>query len=192
MSPEELNKCLQKFYVSVRKKDGSFYNRKSLTSIRAAIDRHLRSPPISKPFSIVSDSQFKEANNTLSNFLKNLSKNGEISGTKHKQPVTREVVQKLYETNELVGVDTLQPLKLMQTVWFYITLFLGKRGRENQSKMKRNFLALRQEASGEKFLEINRGAGVMTSKNHQGGLWETAKISLTARFLRGQDQIDVQ
>ena len=69
----------------------------SLTAIRAAIDRHLRSPPLSNPFSIFADSQFKETNKTLKIFLKNLSKNGEISGTKHKGAVTREVVKKLRE-----------------------------------------------------------------------------------------------
>ena len=113
MNPEELNKCLQTFYVATRKKDGNYYKRKSLTTIRAAIDRHLRSPPLSKPFSIVANSQFKEANKTPSNFLKNLSKNGEISGTKHKGAVTREVVQKLYEKKELVRANSLHPLKLM-------------------------------------------------------------------------------
>ena len=70
MKPEELNKCLQTFYRAARKKDGNYYNRKSLTAIRAAIDRHLRSPHLLKPFYIVADSQFKEANKTLSNFLK--------------------------------------------------------------------------------------------------------------------------
>ena len=101
---------------SREEKDGNYYNRNSLIPIRAAINRHLRSPPLSKPFSIVTDSQFKEANKTLSIFLKNLSKNGEISG--------------------------------------------------------KNFLVLRQDANGQKQFEINReqGTGVLTSKNHQGGL----------------------
>ena len=38
--------------------------------------------------------------------------------------------------------------------------------------MKKNFLFLRQDANGEKYFENNRerGAGVLTSKNHQGGL----------------------
>ena len=83
MSPPELNKCLQKFYLSARKRDGSFYNKKSLTAIRAALDRHLRSPPFSKPFSIVGDSQFNDANTSLSNFLKILSKSGQIAPTMH-------------------------------------------------------------------------------------------------------------
>ena len=40
-----MNKCLSKFYVSVRRKDGTFYKRNSLLSVRAAqraaLDRHV-------------------------------------------------------------------------------------------------------------------------------------------------------
>ena len=39
-------KCLAKFHVSVRKIDGSYYKKTSL-SIRAALDRNLKAP---KPF----------------------------------------------------------------------------------------------------------------------------------------------
>ena len=35
MSPQQLNKCFQKFYLSARKRDGNFYNKKSLSAIRA-------------------------------------------------------------------------------------------------------------------------------------------------------------
>ena len=97
MSPIQLNKCLQKFYLSARKRDGSYYNKKSLIAIRAALDRHLKSPPLSKPFSIVGDSHFNEANKSLSNFLKTLSKSGQIAPTVHKQALTKEIVEKLYE-----------------------------------------------------------------------------------------------
>ena len=94
MSPIQLNKCLQKFYLSARKRDGSYYNKKSLIAIRAALDRHLKSPPFSKPFSIVGDSHFNEANKSLSNFLKTLSKSGQITPTVHKQAPTTEIVEK--------------------------------------------------------------------------------------------------
>ena len=51
MTPQQLNnKCLQKFYLLARRRDGTFYNKKSLTAIRAALDRHLRSPPLNKLF----------------------------------------------------------------------------------------------------------------------------------------------
>ena len=171
MSPPELNKCLQKFYLSARKRDGSFYNKKSLTAIRAALDRHLRSPPFSKPFSIIGDSQFNDANTSLDNFLKTLSKSGQIAPTVHKQPLTKEVVAKLYEEGELVDTDSLQPHKLQQTAWFFISLFLGKRSLENQQLLKKHMLVARETPSGEKYLEMSteRGA-VLATKNHQGGL----------------------
>ncbi|PFX13896.1 hypothetical protein AWC38_SpisGene21991 [Stylophora pistillata] len=171
MSPPEQNKCLQKFYLSATKRDGSFYNKKSLTAIRAALDRHLRSPPFSKPFSIIGDSQFNDANISLSNFLKTLSKSGQIAPTMHKQPLTKEIVAKLYEEGELVDTDSLQPHKLQQTAWFFISLFLGKRGRENQQLLKRHMLVLRETPSGEKYLEMSRERGaVLATKTHQGGL----------------------
>ena len=56
MSPQQLNKCRQKFYVSTRKQDGNFYIKtESLIAIRAALDRNLRSPPLNKPFSIIGE-----------------------------------------------------------------------------------------------------------------------------------------
>ena len=37
-------KCLGKFYVSVRKTDGSYYKKTSLLLIRAALDQNLKTP----------------------------------------------------------------------------------------------------------------------------------------------------
>ena len=52
---EEIEKEELKFYISARKQDRSYYNKATLTSIRAAIiDRHLRNEPNNKPFSITS------------------------------------------------------------------------------------------------------------------------------------------
>jgi len=40
MTPQQLNNCLQNFYLSARRREGTFYNKKSLTAIRAALDRN--------------------------------------------------------------------------------------------------------------------------------------------------------
>ena len=40
MTPQQLKNCLQNFYLSARRRDGTFYNKKSLTAIRAALDRN--------------------------------------------------------------------------------------------------------------------------------------------------------
>lgn len=173
MTIQELNKCLSKFYVSARKKDGSHYKRNSLLSVRAAIDRYLKSPPLNKTFSIC-DHQFKEANSTLSAYLRNLSSSGKIAGTVHKPPLTPEVVEKLFEAGELGNVDCTDPRVLMQTVWFYTSLYLGRRGRENQSSLKKSLLRLVQTGE-EEFFELNKTepGTVFVSKNHTGGLHGT-------------------
>jgi len=74
--------------------------------------------------------------------LKTLSKRGDIAPTAHEQALTKKVVEKLYDEGELVGFDTLNPGKLQQTASFFISLFLSKRGRENQHTMKKTMLAL--------------------------------------------------
>ena len=86
MEKEELDNCLRKFHMSARKQDGSYYNKATLTSIRATIDRHLRNEP-NKPFLIIGDSEFTEANNALNSLLKSLSKSGEICSRVQKPAV---------------------------------------------------------------------------------------------------------
>ena len=102
MNKEKLNKCLWKFYMSARKQDGGYYNKATLTSITAAIDRHLRKEPHNWPFSIISDSQFTEVNKALNSFLKTLIKSGQICSAVHKPALTTEAVSKLYKAGELL------------------------------------------------------------------------------------------
>ena len=73
----------------------------STKSIRAALDRFLRSPPHNKPFSIISDSAFTDANKVLDAFVKDLRKTGKIAGVVHKKAISKEQVKKLFESSEL-------------------------------------------------------------------------------------------
>ena len=185
MNKEELNKCLRKFYMSARKQDGGYYNKATLTSIRAAIDRHLRNEPHNKPFSIISDSQFTEANKALNSFLKTLSKSGQICSTVHKPALTTEAVSKLYEAGELVDERCHDPQKLQQTAWFFITLYFGRRGRENQRQLTKSSLKLSKTPNSRlEYFELNRETpgGVFSSKNHQGGLEGTDDPSDGKKF----------
>ena len=109
MEVGELNNCLSKFYLSARKQDGSHYKKTSLLSIRAALDRYLRSPPLNKKFSICDGIQFNEANKALNSYLKYLASTGKIAATIHKNPLTTEIVQKLFEARELASADTKNP-----------------------------------------------------------------------------------
>ena len=60
----------------------------------------------------------------------------------------------------------------MQTTWFYISTYFGKRGRENQSYMKKAMLRLTATAGGEEYHQLNKDVPgtVLSSKNHTGGL----------------------
>ena len=138
MEVEEINNCLSKFYLSARRKDGSCYKKTSLLSIRAALDRYLRSPPFNKKVSICDTVQFNEANKALNSYLKHLASSGKIAGTLHKNSLTTETVQKFFEAGQLASAETRNP----RPTWFYISLYFGKRGRENQSAMKKLMLRI--------------------------------------------------
>ena len=138
MSKEELNVCLKCFHTSARKKDKS----SSTKSIRAAIDRFLRSPPHNKPFSIISEPAFTEANKVLDAFMKDLRKTEKIAGVVHKKAISKEQVKKLFESGKLGSADSLNPAQLQRTAWFYLGLFSGRQGRENQRQLTPAMLSL--------------------------------------------------
>lgn len=54
----------------------------------------------------------------------------------------------------------------MNTAWFYIVLYFGKRGRENQREMKASDLQLKTTTGGLKYFVLNERA----TKNHRGGI----------------------
>ena len=144
----------------------------SKKSIRAGLDRFLQSPELKKPYSIRSDPEFIQANKALDAFVKTLRKDGDIAGVVHKNTLTREVVEKLFETGQLGPADSKYPTQLQNTVWFYISLYFGKRGRENQRNMTKQMIVLRTTPNGRQYYAIIRGvAGALPStKNHQRGI----------------------
>jgi len=117
MNIKEMNNCLSKFCLSARKQDRSHYKKTSLLSIRAALDRYLRSPPSNKKFSICDGIQFNEANKALKSYLKHLASTSKIAGTIHKNPLTAEIIQKVLEVEELTSAETKNPHALLQTVF---------------------------------------------------------------------------
>lgn len=77
-----------------------------------------------------------------------------------------------FERQQFGPADTKCPSQLLRTSWFYITLYFGKRGRENQRQMTKTMLALRKTPLGKRYYELQRdilGAALAT-KNHQSGL----------------------
>ena len=149
MEKQQLFECLKKFYLCIRKKDGSFLKVSSLKAIRAAVKGFLKGAPNSKPWSIISDPQFKEASDALDAFAKSIRREGKVGGVVHKTPKTKEQMEMLFERQQLGPADAKCPSQLLHTSWFYITLYFGKRGREYQWQMTKTILE--DESDGKMF-----------------------------------------
>ena len=134
MEREELNECLTMFYAAVRQKDGTEFKVSSLKEIRAAIGRYLRQPPNNKPGSIVGDSAVQKSNKVLNAICKQMMQDGKVGPTIHKNPITSEQLQQLYEIGQLGEWDTLDPSQLLLTAWFtspFISVKGGMKIRES-------------------------------------------------------------
>ena len=134
--------ALRRFYLEPRNVEGKSYSRNTMKAIRAGLNRFLSCSPQRKTFSIFRDKEFQSANEALDVTLKDHARKGLISSTKHKRPISQEDLEALYSNNQL-GLEN--PGSLVNTAWFYIVLYFGKRGRENQSEMKASHLQLKQQ-----------------------------------------------
>ena len=76
---------------------------------------------------------FKPANEALDPSLKDLARQGLISFTKHKRPISSKDLEVLYAANQL-GPNV--PESFANSAWFNTIFYFGKRGRENQREMK--------------------------------------------------------
>ena len=119
-----MNKCLSKFYISVRRKDDSFYNLKtSLLSVRAALDHcdHLKSPPHNKNFSSATTVYlFSEANEGLNSYLKQLISEGNFMST----------IKKLCD--KVLSLTSVIPVRVFYQTAQFISIYFGKRVGETQ------------------------------------------------------------
>ena len=93
---------------------------------------------------IIRDKVFKLANEALNPSLKDLARQGLISFTKHKSPISSEDLEVLsrYAANQL-GLNP--PESFANSAWFNTILYFGKRGRENQREMKPGALQLNKQ-----------------------------------------------
>ena len=123
MTMEELNSFLKDFYVSCKKKDSGYNKKMSIMGIRAAIDRFLRVEH-NKPFSIVGNPAFSEANLVLDSLVKDLRKTGKIGRIVHKKSITKDQLQHLFETGELGQADSMDPSQLQKNCLVLCFMFL--------------------------------------------------------------------
>ena len=79
-----------------------------------------------EPISIISDAVFTGANKVLDALVKDLRRTGKIAGIVHKKAVSKDQIQRLFESGELGPADSQNPSQLQRTAWSYLTLFFGR------------------------------------------------------------------
>ncbi|XP_028416817.1 uncharacterized protein LOC114541025 [Dendronephthya gigantea] len=178
-SKAELNEYLQLFYACVWQKNETCFKVSSLKAIRAALNRYLRQQPNNKPWSIVGNPEVSLANKTLNAICVNMMKEGKISSVTHKNPITKEQLQQLFKTGKLGKAKTTNLSQILRTAWFYVTLYFGKRGRENQRKLLKQMLVLWETPGKGKYYELQKDlpGTMLAKKNHQGGPDDSADES---------------
>ena len=125
-----INVSLDNFYVSVRSKDGSFYNLKtSLLSVPAALNHHQNSTPHNKKFSSATTVYlFSEANRGLDSYLKQLTVSPKAI---YKKLLTSKATYKKLYDKVLSLTLSYDPQVLHQRAWF-ISICISKWVTETQ------------------------------------------------------------
>ena len=185
-SATELADILKKFYVEVRRQDGSVYQRSSIRGMRAAIHRFIREPPYSRmDLSLFRDnSAFDEANDILDAQLRVLKKRGELKATRHYPPICSSDLEKIGRFIKTTLDEPIDATNLTLAGWFILTFHLGLRGREMQLELRKQDLLFSKNENGKEIVELSTS---FAQKNHAGSL-----SSLSGDVSSGQVQDPVQ
>lgn len=156
----DLTRLLREFYGSVRNKKGEMYGKSSYVNLRAAVHRHITSPPYNRPFNILRDVQFQSANQVFMGVLRKMRVEGK-DVTKHKEAITEGDMKKLYESGVL-NTDT--PMGLLRKVYVEISLQFGRRGREGLRDFTKESFVFKLNDEGKEYVTL---AYNELDKNHQ-------------------------
>ena len=82
--------------------------------------------------------------------LTDLKKKG-LGGTDHHPPISENDLKKLYSGQTVVFYTDI-PYGLQRKVWFHLTLYLCRRGRENLREMDKNTFKVGTDDTGRRFV----------------------------------------
>eukprot|EP00117_Sycon_ciliatum_P035408 scpid79550/ scgid4996/ len=164
-----LAEILERFYCSVRTHDKKEYKRASLIAARGALQREVNDRD--RGFDL-KRGVFVKANKLLDAVLKDKKKGGREAPVCHKESLSDGdwLLIKEYFAD---GMTTMDPRKLYQFVWFYITLQFCLRGNEAHTELMKSDLVF-TVVEGEEAIVLRSD---FMSKNHQGGLGGTETVT---------------
>ena len=180
--PEALNKILEQFYATVRKKDGSDYEPDSLRVMVTAIDR-FRTEKEYK-YSIIRDRQFKSSKQVLEGKARLLRQEGKGKRPNKARSLTTTEENELWEKKKL-GRGS--PQVLVQTVWWLLTQYFGLRGRQEHHSMTVEDFSFGLDENNTEYVEFIENP----TKTRQSGLSAKPRSFLPKMFATGGDKCPV-
>lgn len=183
MSMGQLDQNLRRFYAEARTVSGQYYSKSTLLGFRHSIERYLNASPYNRNLRIVQDPKFSRSNQMLDAQLKMLKRIGK-ENVQHKPPIEPEDLQKLKSSN-VFSFDS--PLSLLRCVWFNVVLYFCRRGREGQRSLTSTSFKFETDGNGRNYVKM---AHDEASKNHPGGLNDTASHEKEARMYETNDDYD--
>ncbi|XP_062604368.1 zinc finger MYM-type protein 4-like [Saccostrea cucullata] len=155
----ELSNILCKFFLSVRKPDGSNYEPNTLRSFMSSFDRYLRKRKYG--FQIVSSIEFVKVREVVKAKQRSLKGEGKGNLSKKADPLTDIEINKLWECG-LLGVQTSE--SILNSLWLFNTIYFGLRGSDEHRSMSWGDICLQTDISGVEYLTFNE----RQSKTRQG------------------------
>lgn len=143
----ELNDILREFYYTIRNHDGNTYSVASYKSMRAGLNRHLKTPPYNRQICLMKDKEFASANMVFVSVLKMLRVQGKDE-THHHPPIAAEDLRKIKQSGVL-GLHS--PLALVNKVWFDLQLHFAKRGREILRDLAPDAFVVEKDKNGRRY-----------------------------------------
>ena len=154
---DELNVLMCRFFMSVKKKDGSHYEPVSLTSFHRSLQRFLNDK--GSPLNLLKDQQFKKSREVLSARKKQLVvENAKGNRPQAARELTAEEEDELFRLGEFGDSN---PEALQRTVWWLLSLHFGFRARDESRRLKWGDVKLcKDPTTGNEFLlwEAERGS----------------------------------
>lgn len=147
LTKTELDDVLQEFFVSVRQKDGSKYQKQSLDSIRYSINRVLKKIYGPEQCDIIKDPAFAKSRDTYKNYCKTLKAEGK-NVVSHYDQVPPETLAHIVQT-----LNPNTPIQLQNLLWLYIMLFFCRRGSENIHLMTKKTFKVMTTEKGRRYLK---------------------------------------
>ena len=122
MSRDELNYCLSRFVVEVRKQNGQLYPGKTLRELVLRMQFFLEKK--GKCYKLLQDEDFVQFQTTLDNTMKDIAKKG--AGIHVRQAKVISVADEKLWKSEVLGSDS--PTKLVHTLFYQLGLNFALRG----------------------------------------------------------------